>query len=59
MLSSSLPISALPEIRERIDGAERTLKAEIAHPPTLIAPTISASCHSAHSLSFSVKDSRR
>jgi hypothetical protein len=27
---SSLPISALPEIREVIDGAERTLKADIS-----------------------------
>jgi len=30
MSSSSLPISALPAIRERIDGAERILKADIA-----------------------------
>jgi hypothetical protein len=30
MDSSSLPISALPEIREVIDGAERTLKADIS-----------------------------
>ena len=30
MASSSLPISALPEIAKRIDGAERVLKAEIA-----------------------------
>jgi hypothetical protein len=29
MDSSSLPISALPEIREVIDGAERILKADI------------------------------
>jgi hypothetical protein len=30
MDSSSLPISALPEIREVIDGAERILKADIS-----------------------------
>jgi hypothetical protein len=37
MPSSSLPISALPEIRERIDGAERILKADIARMKRLLA----------------------
>jgi hypothetical protein len=37
MPSSSLPISALPEIRERIDGAERILKANIAGMKRLLA----------------------
>ncbi|HWE17800.1 MAG TPA: hypothetical protein VG758_11565 [Hyphomicrobiaceae bacterium] len=37
MPSSSLPISALPEMRERIDGAEHILKADIAHMKKLLA----------------------
>src|SRR5499426_289696 len=37
MSSSSLLISALPEIRERIDGAERILKADIARIKKLLA----------------------
>jgi hypothetical protein len=37
MPSSSLPISALPEIREHIDGAERILKADIAGMKRLLA----------------------
>ena len=37
MPSSSLPISALPEIRERIDGTERILKADIARMKRLLA----------------------
>lgn len=37
MSSSSLPISALPAIRERIDGAERILKADIARIKKLLA----------------------
>ena len=46
-MRSSLPISALPEIRERIDGAERILKADIsrikkllADPDATLAPAI-------------------
>ena len=37
MRSSSLPISALPEIRELIDGAERILKADISRIKKLLA----------------------
>ena len=37
MPSSSLPISALPEIGKRIDGAERILKADIARMKKLLA----------------------
>jgi len=37
MSSSSSPISALPAIRERIDGAERILKADIARIKKLLA----------------------
>jgi hypothetical protein len=37
MSSSFLPISALPEIRKRIDGAERILKADIARMKKLLA----------------------
>src|SRR5262245_45241608 len=37
MCSSSLLISALPAIRERIDGAERVLKADIARIKKLLA----------------------
>jgi hypothetical protein len=37
MSATSLPISALPAIRERIDGAERTLKADIARLKKLLA----------------------
>jgi hypothetical protein len=37
MSATSLPISALPAIRERIDGAERTLKADIARIKKLLA----------------------
>lgn len=37
MSSSSLLISALPAIRERIDGAERILKADIARIKKLLA----------------------
>ena len=37
MSSSSLLISALPAIRERIDGAERVLKADIARIKKLLA----------------------
>jgi hypothetical protein len=37
MPSSFLPISALPEIRNRIDGAEHILKADIARMKKLLA----------------------
>jgi hypothetical protein len=37
MRSSSLPISALPEIRDLIDGAERVLKADISRIKRLLA----------------------
>ena len=37
MHSSSLPISALPEIRELIDGAELILKADISRIKRLLA----------------------
>jgi hypothetical protein len=37
MPASFLPISALPEIRKRIDGAERILKADIARMKKLLA----------------------
>ena len=37
MPSSFLPISALPEIRKCIDGAERILKADIARMKKLLA----------------------
>jgi len=37
MPSSSSPISALPEIAKRIDGAERLLKADIARMKRLLA----------------------
>jgi hypothetical protein len=37
MDSSSLPISALPEIREVIDGAERILKADISRIKRVLA----------------------
>jgi hypothetical protein len=37
MNSSSLPISALPEIREVIDGAERSLKSDISRIKRLLA----------------------
>ncbi|HWE21257.1 MAG TPA: hypothetical protein VG758_29495 [Hyphomicrobiaceae bacterium] len=37
MRSSSLPISALPEMRELIDGAERDLKADISRIKRLLA----------------------
>jgi hypothetical protein len=37
MDSSSLPMSALPEIREVIDGAERILKAEISRIKRVLA----------------------
>jgi hypothetical protein len=37
MSSSFLPISALPEVRKRIDGAERILKADIAWMKKLLA----------------------
>jgi hypothetical protein len=37
MPSSFLPISALPEIRKRIDGAEHVLKADIARMKKLLA----------------------
>jgi hypothetical protein len=47
MDSWSLPISALPEVREVIDGAERILKADIsrikrvlADPAATLAPSI-------------------
>jgi hypothetical protein len=36
-MRSSLPISALPEIRELIDGAERILKADISRIKKLLA----------------------
>ena len=36
-MRSSLPISALPEIRELIDGAEHILKADISRIKTLLA----------------------
>jgi hypothetical protein len=36
-MRSSLPISALPEIREIIDGAERILKADISRIKKLLA----------------------
>jgi putative ubiquitin-RnfH superfamily antitoxin RatB of RatAB toxin-antitoxin module len=51
-MRSSLPISALPEIRELIDGAERTLKADISRikklllephatlPPSIVESTV-------------------
>jgi hypothetical protein len=39
MDSSSLPISALPEIRELIDGAERILKADISRIKRVLADT--------------------
>ena len=51
-MRSSLPISALPEIRELIDGAERILKADIARikklllephatlPPSIVESTV-------------------
>ena len=51
-MRSSLPISALPEIREVIDGAERTLKADISRikklllepdatlPPSIVESTV-------------------
>src|SRR5262245_47622226 len=37
MPPSSLPISALPEVAKRIDGAERILKADIARMKKLLA----------------------
>ena len=37
MPSPSLPISALPEIRELIDGAENILKADISRIKKLLA----------------------
>jgi hypothetical protein len=37
MDSSSLPISALPEVREVIDGAERILKADISRIKRVLA----------------------
>jgi hypothetical protein len=37
MPASSLPISALPEIGEHIDGAERVLKADISRIKKLLA----------------------
>jgi hypothetical protein len=37
MPASSLPISALPEVREHIDGAERVLKADISRIKKLLA----------------------
>jgi hypothetical protein len=37
MTSSFLPISALPEIAKRIDGAERILKADIARMKRMLA----------------------
>ena len=37
MPSSFLPISALPELAKRIDGAERVLKADIARMRKLLA----------------------
>jgi putative ubiquitin-RnfH superfamily antitoxin RatB of RatAB toxin-antitoxin module len=37
MRSSALPISALPEVRELIDGAARTLKADISRIKRLLA----------------------
>lgn len=37
MPSSFLPVSALPEIAKRIDGAERILKADIARMKKLLA----------------------
>ena len=37
MPASFLPISALPEMRKRIDGAERILKADIARMKKLLA----------------------
>jgi len=37
MDSSSLPVSALPEIREVIDGAERILKADISRIKRVLA----------------------
>jgi hypothetical protein len=37
MDSSSLPISALPELREVIDGAERSLKSDISRIKRLLA----------------------
>jgi hypothetical protein len=36
-MRSSLPISALPEVRELIDGAERILKADISRIKKLLA----------------------
>lgn len=51
-MRSSRPISALPEIRELIDGAERTLKADISRikklllepeatlPPSIVESTV-------------------
>jgi hypothetical protein len=55
MDSSSLPISALPEIREVIDGAERILKADISRikrvladpAATLPAPIVECTLHDA------------
>jgi hypothetical protein len=40
MHSSSLPISALPEIRELIDGAERDLKVDISRIKRLLADPV-------------------
>jgi hypothetical protein len=37
MPSSSLPIAALPAMRERVDGAERSVKANIARIKRLLA----------------------
>jgi len=40
MPSPSLPISALPEIRELIDGAENILKADISRIKKLLADNV-------------------
>jgi hypothetical protein len=42
MPSSFLPISALPEVRKRIEGAERILKADIARMKKLLADRAAA-----------------
>jgi hypothetical protein len=58
MPSSSLPISALPEIRERLDGAERILKADISRIKNLLAdPTATLPLSVAESMIREAKDS--
>ena len=58
MRSSSLPISVLPEIRERLDGAERILKADISRIKKLLAdPTATLPLSVAESTLREAKDS--